>query len=81
MHLSGRAADRFRLADRGRVEPGYAADLVVLDPATVTDRSTYERPRVPAEGVEHVVVNGVAVLRDGALAAAHEPPGRALTPA
>ncbi|MFG1853970.1 amidohydrolase family protein [Actinomadura geliboluensis] len=81
VHLSGRAADRFRLADRGRVEPGYAADLVVLDPATVTDRSTYERPRVPAEGVEHVVVNGVAVLRDGALAAAHEPPGRALTPA
>ncbi|MFB4304758.1 amidohydrolase family protein [Actinomadura sp. GTD37] len=57
VHLAGRAADRFRLHDRGRIETGRAADLVVVDPAAVRDRATYERPRVPAVGVEHVVVN------------------------
>ncbi|WP_187437810.1 N-acyl-D-amino-acid deacylase family protein [Actinomadura decatromicini] len=83
VHLSGRAADRFRLRDRGRVEPGRAADLVVLDPDAVTDRATYERPRTPADGVEHVVVNGVPVLSGGDLTedATHHPPGRALKPA
>ncbi len=83
VHLAGRAADRFRLADRGRIETGRAADLVVVDPAAVTDRATYERPRVPAEGVEHVLVNGVPVLAGGVLtgAAAQHPPGRALKPA
>ncbi|WP_396454349.1 amidohydrolase family protein [Actinomadura sp.] len=79
VHLAGRAADRFRLRDRGRIEAGRAADLVVLDPATVTDRSTYENPRVLAEGVEHVVVNGVPVLDDGVLRQAN--PGRVLRPA
>ncbi|MFD0539130.1 amidohydrolase family protein [Actinomadura luteofluorescens] len=81
VHLAGRAADRFRLADRGRVETGRAADLAVVDPAAVTDRATYERPRVPADGVEHVVVNGVPVLSGGVLAENATPPGRALTPA
>ncbi|WP_165494918.1 N-acyl-D-amino-acid deacylase family protein [Actinomadura roseirufa] len=89
VHLAGRAADRFRLADRGRVEPGRAADLVVADPATITDRATYERPRAPADGIEHVLVNGVPVLAGGVLtggvltggSALHRPPGRALIPA
>ncbi|GAA2269372.1 amidohydrolase family protein [Actinomadura luteofluorescens] len=81
VHLAGRAADRFRLADRGRVETGRAADLAVVDPAAVTDRATYERPRVPADGVEHVVVNGVPVLSGGDLAEYATPPGRALRPA
>ncbi|HEU5026399.1 MAG TPA: amidohydrolase family protein [Spirillospora sp.] len=79
VHLAGRAAARFRLADRGRVEAGHAADLVVLDPGTVADRATYERPRVPAEGVEHVLVNGVPVLTGGVLDPAARP-GRALKP-
>jgi N-acyl-D-amino-acid deacylase len=81
VHLAGRAADRFRLGDRGRVRTGSAADLAVVDPAAVTDRATYERPRLPAEGVEHVVVNGVPVLSGGVLAETGTPPGRALTPA
>lgn len=79
-HLAGRAADRFRLADRGRVEAGRAADLVVVDPAAVTDRATYEAPRTPAEGIDHVLVNGVPVLAGGALTANAVPPGRALKP-
>ncbi|WP_433334656.1 N-acyl-D-amino-acid deacylase family protein [Spirillospora sp. CA-294931] len=82
VHLAGRPAARFGLADRGLLRPGLAADVVVLDPAAVTDRATYQRPGELAEGVDHVLVNGVPVLRDGALtdACATEPPGRALSP-
>jgi N-acyl-D-amino-acid deacylase len=76
VHLSGRAAERFGLTERGRVQTGYVADLVVLDPATVADRATYESPRELADGVSSVVVGGVPVLAGGALTGAR--PGRAL---
>jgi N-acyl-D-amino-acid deacylase len=78
VHMSAHAARRFRLLDRGLVRRGFAADLVVLDPHAVTDRSTYESPRTPADGVDHVLVGGVPVLAGGALTGAL--PGRALTP-
>ena len=58
-------ADRFGIAGRGRIQPGAFADLVVVDPDTVADRATFERPHVFAEGVELVVVNG-RVAWDGA---------------
>jgi len=45
-----------------------AADLVVFDPATITDRATYDQPRLLAEGVRHVLVNGELTLRGGRLA-------------
>ncbi|WP_328611020.1 D-aminoacylase [Amycolatopsis sp. NBC_00345] len=71
-HLTGRAARRLRLADRGLVRPGYAADLVLFDPETVADTATFDAPRQPAEGISHVFVNGVAAIEDshptGALA-------------
>ncbi|MGW4489253.1 N-acyl-D-amino-acid deacylase family protein [Amycolatopsis sp. NPDC004368] len=71
-HLTGRAARRLRLADRGFVRPGYAADLVLFDPATITDTATFDNPRQPATGISHVFVNGVAAIEDthptGALA-------------
>ncbi|MGH3760540.1 N-acyl-D-amino-acid deacylase family protein [Actinophytocola sp.] len=63
-HLTGRAARRLRLADRGLVRPGYAADLVLFDPATVADRATYPDPRRPASGIPYVLVNGVPVIDD-----------------
>ncbi|RJL34651.1 D-aminoacylase [Bailinhaonella thermotolerans] len=78
VHLASRTADRFGLSDRGRVRRGAAADLVVLDPAAIADAATYENPREPAIGVDHVLVNGEVVLTGGALAAAL--PGEALTP-
>ncbi len=75
-HLSSHAARRFRLTDRGQVRVGYAADLVVFDPATVIDRATYDNGRALAEGVEHVFVNGTLVLEHGKATGAT--PGRAL---
>jgi dihydroorotase/N-acyl-D-amino-acid deacylase len=58
-------AERAGLADRGIVEVGRFADLVVFDPATVCDTATFEAPKRLAVGVEHVIVNGVPVLRNG----------------
>ncbi|MGV9799512.1 N-acyl-D-amino-acid deacylase family protein [Mycobacterium sp. NPDC003449] len=66
-HLSGRAAARLRLADRGFIRPGFAADLVLFDPDTVADTATYEQPRQPATGFSHVFVRGELALDDGAL--------------
>jgi N-acyl-D-amino-acid deacylase len=63
--LSAVPAARIGLPDRGIVREGWAADLVVFDPATVLDAATYERPaRFPA-GIPHVVVNGRLAIRDG----------------
>ena len=58
-------AARLRLADRGRIAPKLAADLVVFDPATVIDKATYEEPFQYPEGIRAVVVNGQIALRDG----------------
>jgi len=64
-HLTGRAARRLRLTDRGVIRVGHAADLVLFDPDTVTDTATFDDPRRPATGIEHVLVNGVSVLDHG----------------
>ncbi|GAA3869354.1 D-aminoacylase [Saccharothrix violaceirubra] len=64
-HLTGRAARRLRLPDRGLVRTGYAADLVLFDPDTVADTATFEQPRQAATGIPYVLVNGVPVIDDG----------------
>jgi len=64
--LSALPATVLRLTDRGRLAPGYFADVVLFDPATITDHATYRRPHQYATGVRHVFVNGVQVIRDGA---------------
>jgi N-acyl-D-amino-acid deacylase len=74
--LSSLPAENLGLDRRGRLVPGYFADVVVFDPATVEDRATFETPHQYAVGVKHVVVNGVPVLRDGEHTGAL--PGRAL---
>ena len=64
--LTARAADRLGLGDRGRIEPGKRADLVLLDPARYVDTATYVDPcRVP-DGVVGVWVDGVRAWKDGA---------------
>ncbi|MFJ4657054.1 amidohydrolase family protein [Nocardia sp. NPDC088792] len=66
-HLSTRPAERFRLPHRGRLAPGYAADVIVIDPNTVADRADYHNPRELAGGIDDVLVAGIPVLRGGAL--------------
>ena len=69
-------ADRLGLRDRGRVVPGGVADLVVLDPGTVADTATFERPRSAPTGISCTIVAGVPVSRDGVLTGAR--PGQVL---
>jgi hypothetical protein len=64
-------------ARKGRVQVGADADLVVFDPDTVTDRATAREPWHPSTGFEHVLVGGVAVVRDGELVV-DAMPGRAV---
>jgi N-acyl-D-amino-acid deacylase len=66
-HLSGKAAERFGLADRGRLRPGYAADLLLVDPEEVRDRASYADPIAEAVGIDDVFVSGRQVLADGKL--------------
>lgn len=58
-------ASRLRLADRGVIKAGMWADLVVFDPQTITERSTFSDPNQLAAGMQWVLVNGVPVIADG----------------
>ncbi len=73
-------AERFGLIDRGVVREGAIADLVIFDPATVSDRATYENPHQLSVGIEHVLVGGVEIFSSGRAVAGLGPelPGRAL---
>lgn len=63
--LSAMPAEHLSLRRRGRLAPGYHADIAVFDPATVSDKATFEQPHQLAVGMQHVFVNGVAVVTDG----------------
>jgi N-acyl-D-aspartate/D-glutamate deacylase len=55
------------MRQKGLLEPGADADLVALDPATITDNASTEDPVRPSSGIRHLVVGGTFVIRDGAL--------------
>jgi dihydroorotase/N-acyl-D-amino-acid deacylase len=74
--MSSAVATRLGIRDRGLLTPGYFADLVVFDADAVIDHATYEEPHRVSTGVEHVFVNGVAVMLDGRVTGAL--PGRAV---
>jgi N-acyl-D-amino-acid deacylase len=69
-------AAHFRLSGRGLVKAGYAADLVIFDPARITDRATYEKPHAYPDGLPYVLVNGVLVVDRGEQTAAR--PGQTI---
>ncbi|MDQ0340999.1 N-acyl-D-aspartate/D-glutamate deacylase [Caldalkalibacillus uzonensis] len=58
-------AQLLRLKDRGLLREGYWADIVVFDPDTVLDRSTYEDPLQEPTGIHYVLVNGELTVKDG----------------
>ncbi len=74
--MTSAAAAHMGLPDRGTIRPGAFADLVLFDPATVSDRSTVEDPRAPSVGIARVWVNGELVLVDERPTGAR--PGRVL---
>ncbi len=74
--MSAYPAQRLKIWDRGMLRPGMKADVVVFDPATVADRSEYDKPHQYSVGVHDVLVNGKFVLRQDQVTA--ERPGRVL---
>jgi N-acyl-D-amino-acid deacylase len=74
--LSALPAEILKLSQRGTLKEGNFADVVVFDPQSIDGRATFESPFQYAVGMRHVLVNGVAVVKDGAYTGAL--PGRAL---
>jgi N-acyl-D-amino-acid deacylase len=74
--FSALPAQRMRLTDRGVLKRGLWADVVVFDPATVTERSTFSSPNQLAVGMRWVLVNGVPVIDEGRMTGAK--PGHVL---
>ena len=63
--LSKLPATNLKIKNRGELKTGNYADIVIFDPAKVKDNATFEKPHQYAEGMIHVFVNGVQVLKDG----------------
>jgi N-acyl-D-amino-acid deacylase len=73
---SSLAAAHVGIARRGAIKPGFYADLVLFDPATVLDRATPADPHAVSVGISEVWVNGQPVWRDGKTTGAR--PGRVI---
>ena len=70
------AANEILAYDRGRISEGLAADICIFDYEKLADKATFTQPAALSEGVKHVVVNGVLVLKDGKFT--DKRPGRVL---
>jgi len=71
--FTSRPAVRVGIADRGILRPGFKADITIFNPDTIRDVSTFEDPTHYSQGVEHVFVNGTAVIANGQIT--NERPG------
>jgi N-acyl-D-amino-acid deacylase len=74
--MTSAATRRLGISDRGLIQEGFIADIVVFDPDKIIDLATYENPNQLSAGVQYVFVNGVAVVKDGKVTGAR--PGVAL---
>lgn len=74
--MTSLAASQMKIAERGTLEEGHFADVVIFDPNTVADTATFDKPHQYPIGIETVIVNGVVTIRNGAHTGAHA--GRAL---
>lgn len=63
--MSGQVADSLVIPNRGYLKPGYFADIVVFDPKTVADRTTWLSPQEYPAGIKHVLVNGQVAIQNG----------------
>jgi dihydroorotase/N-acyl-D-amino-acid deacylase len=63
--MTGLTAGRLRLSDRGVLRAGSFADVVVFDPATIADQSTFAQPHRYPVGIDYVLVNGVPAVDAG----------------
>jgi N-acyl-D-aspartate/D-glutamate deacylase len=63
--MTSQPANRLGIADRGILRQGMKADVVVFDPKTVRDMSTYEKPDQYSQGIDWVLINGTAVVANG----------------
>jgi N-acyl-D-aspartate/D-glutamate deacylase len=59
--------ERFGLRERGSIEPGFFADLVLFDPETISDRATYADPKQSPSGIDLVLVNGALAAEGGSV--------------
>jgi len=64
--MTGLTARTFGLQQRGSLQAGHHADVVIFDAATIRDAANYARPTLPAEGIGTVIVNGAVTWHDGA---------------
>lgn len=63
--MTSLAASSMGIVERGKIQPGYHADLVLFDPDVVSDRATFEAPNEKSVGIEQVWVNGIPVYDVG----------------
>ena len=69
--ITSMPADLLGIKDRGRIQNGYFADLVVFDPETVSDTSTFTNLQSAPTGIDAVIVNGTVALQDGHVVCKH----------
>jgi N-acyl-D-amino-acid deacylase len=63
--ITSLSAHQVGIVERGSIEVGHYADLVLFDPVQISDRATYEQPQLPSLGIVKVWVNGRLVFEDG----------------
>ncbi|MEQ9301694.1 MAG: D-aminoacylase [Cyclobacteriaceae bacterium] len=62
---SGQVAETFKIKERGQIKEGYFADIVIIDPETIRDNATFEKPEQIASGIDYVLVNGEVAIDNG----------------